>query len=167
MTRGSSVKEHQRNPLEVGGSSPSPATNPYEPKRRFTGFEFRWREPLGRLECPFIIRWVITVFGFSLRLHHWLGSDDQRFYHDHPWDFVAMLIKGSYVEHTQKETVIRYQWEIRRYKAEYQHKVFLDCGPCWSVVFSWPKRRNFGYWVNGHVMRPFRYFSRYGIHPCD
>lgn len=150
-----------------GSSTLPPATNKYDPKKRFTPFELRWKEPLGRPECPFLIRWVLTIFGISIRLHHWLGSDDQRFYHDHPWDFVVILISGSYIERTEKYDLFCYPWEVRSYKAEFQHKVLLDSGPCWSVVLSWPKRRNFGYWVNGHVMRPFRYFSRYGVHPCE
>lgn len=101
-----------------------------------------------------------------------MGSDDQRFFHDHPWDFVAILIKGSYMEIVPDPSgyklAIRRPWEWRYYPAEYQHMVKLDReSSVWSIVLSWPKRRNFGYWVNGHLMRPFRYFSRYKVHPCE
>lgn len=152
-----------------GCSNHAPATKP------FRLFEIRWAEPLGRRECPYVKRWVLTVFGWSLRLHHWTGSDDQRFFHDHAWDFVSLILRGGYYEITpppDDEDGDRVRWcavgSLRFYKAEHQHKVSLRRNrPCWSLVLSMPRRRNFGFWVNNHLMRPLRYFSRYGLHPCD
>lgn len=127
---------------------------------------FRWNEPLGRPECPYVYRWVISLFGWSIRLHKWIGSDDQRFFHDHAWDFVSIILKGWYEEITPKGSQLRYPYSIRYYKAEHQHMVKIY-RPCWSLVISKPKRRNFGFWVKDRLMRPLRYFSRYGYHPCE
>jgi hypothetical protein len=146
---------------EDGGSNPSPATT-------FGAFAFRWAEPLGRPECPFVRRWTIALFGYAIRLHYWTGSDDDRYFHDHAWDFISIILRGRYAEVTPTGTVIRTAGSVRRYKAEHQHMVrLIDRQPCWSLVLSAPMRRKFGFIVNGHVMRPLRYFSRYGLHPCD
>jgi hypothetical protein len=133
---------------------------------KFTRFQVRWNEPLGKPECPYVRRWVLTLFGWSIRLHKWLASDDLRFFHDHAWDFLSIILKGYYIEKTPSGVDYRRIGSVRFHKAEYQHKVVVFEPPCWSLVISKPKRRNFGFWVNGRLMRPLRYFSRYGLHPC-
>lgn len=146
-----------------GGSNPSPAT-------KFGAFAFRWNEPLGRADCPFARRWAISLFGYAIRLHKWVGSDDDRAFHDHAWDFISIILRGQYAEVTPTATgtAIRTAGSVRAYKAEHQHMVrLINRQPCWSLVLSKPMRRKFGFIVNGHVMRPLRYFSRYGVHPCE
>lgn len=38
-------------------------------------------------------------FGYSFYLHCFLRSDDDRALHDHPWNFVSLLLFGGYKEH--------------------------------------------------------------------
>src|SRR4051812_20885395 len=61
-------------------------------------FQIRWNEPLGKPECPYLKRWVFVFFGYSIRIHHWIRSDDKRFFHDHPWGFLTIVLKGSYID---------------------------------------------------------------------
>lgn len=147
---------------ENGGSTPSPATKSFRP------FEVRWAEPLGRPECPYVYRWVLTLAGYSIRLHHWIGSDDQRHFHDHAWDFVSIILKGSYIESTPTGRWHRRAGSVRIYRAEHRHKVLLVGRSCWTLVLSARHRRHFGFYVPGRdrLLRPLRYFSRYGHHPC-
>jgi hypothetical protein len=147
--------------------------------RPFKPSEIRWKEKMGLPECPYMIRWVVSLFSYSLRLHYWLASDDQRYYHDHAWDYVSIVLWGSYIElmpstfgdpNTYVHADIREWLSIKKYKAEHKHKVCIVKGTrCLTLVFSWPKRRNWGFWIPGRdkVMRPLRYYSRYGHHPCD
>jgi hypothetical protein len=137
-------------------------------------FQLRWNEPLGRPECPYVRRWVMTIVGYSFRLHHWVGSDDQRHFHDHAWDFLSVVLFGRYTEiiaHPEggEDRVVRRAGSWRWYAAEHRHKVLLTSGECWTFVFSKRHRRNFGFYVPGRValLRPLRYFSRYGLHPCE
>ena len=64
--------------------------------RKFKNFQIRWREKLGLEESPYLIRWTIILFGYSIRLHHWIKSDDCRFYHDHSSDLLSIVLKGKY-----------------------------------------------------------------------
>lgn len=64
--------------------------------RRFKPFQIRWAEKLGLQECPYLIRWTFLFFGFSIRIHHWLRSDDNRFFHDHAADLISIVLKGEY-----------------------------------------------------------------------
>lgn len=39
------------------------------------------------------------IFGCRLVLHQFHRSDNDRHYHDHPWNFISFILKGSYIEH--------------------------------------------------------------------
>ena len=64
--------------------------------RPFKPFQIRWAEKLGLQECPYLIRWTFLFFGYSIRIHHWLKSDDDRFFHDHASNLVSVVLKGHY-----------------------------------------------------------------------
>lgn len=50
---------------------------------------------------PYLIRFsIFEFFGFSLKLHFILRSDDDRSLHDHPWTFWTLMIAGGYWEET-------------------------------------------------------------------
>lgn len=59
-------------------------------------FQIRWAERLGDTGRPYLIRWTFILFGRSIRIHHWLRSDDRRFFHDHSADFLSIVLKGEY-----------------------------------------------------------------------
>lgn len=58
--------------------------------------QLRWKEKLGLHKCPYLYRWTFIFFGYSIRLHHWLRSDDNRYFHDHATDLVSIVLKGYY-----------------------------------------------------------------------
>lgn len=62
----------------------------------FKLFQIRWAEKLGYEDCPYLIRWTFILFGYSMRIHHWLRSDDNRFFHDHSADLLSIVLKGHY-----------------------------------------------------------------------
>jgi hypothetical protein len=59
-------------------------------------FQLRWKEPLGLPECPYLYRWTFIFFGYTIRLHHWLRSDDNRYFHDHSTNLISIVLKGRY-----------------------------------------------------------------------
>lgn len=59
-------------------------------------FQVRWKEKLGNPECPYLYRWTLIIFGFSIRLHHWIKSDDNRYFHDHSCNLISIVLKGHY-----------------------------------------------------------------------
>lgn len=63
---------------------------------KFKQFQVRWREKLGYPDCPYLIRWTFIFFGYSMRIHHWLKSDDNRYFHDHSSDLLSIVLKGEY-----------------------------------------------------------------------
>lgn len=108
----------QGNADEVGGSSPSP--------RPISKLQFRWREPLGRRECPYAYRWTLNLWLFSIRVHRWLRSDDKRYFHDHPWSFITLVLRGSYTDVSESGRDVLRAGSIRFRRAEHRHYVDVE-----------------------------------------
>ena len=129
-------------------------------------FQLRWNEPLGEKDCPYAFRWVFIFFGYSIRIHHFLRSDDKRYFHDHAWWFYTFVLKGSYtdVSETGSDTLKRFQWRFR--PAEHKHYVDVPKGGVWTILLTGAKERNWGFWINGKMKRPLKYFDKFGHPPC-
>lgn len=109
--------------------------------------------------------WRWSVGG--ARVHEILTSDDQRAFHDHPWDFMSIGLHGTYVEerpgflvvdggtgqavrcaHVGNESnprcTYRAPWLLRRAATDL-HSLVLPAGPVWTLVVMGPKRRTWGF----------------------
>lgn len=99
----------------------------------------------------------------SIRLHHWFRSDDKRAKHDHPSDFITLVLKGSYMDlgyvpdpncdcEGDPSCIYCNTLEvmgpgmIRRRRAEHRHTVSVNPGGCWTLLYFWPERRE---WASG------------------
>lgn len=150
-------------------------------KRRGWGF---YASHIGPPGAPYMRRFIFRL-PFKLgtvRLHQILRSDDDRHLHDHPFDFVSILLTGSYAETTptpcdcdaesrgyhyrcdfEISPTRRRIWprfSIVRKRAEDLHRLTLS-RPLWTLVFAGPKRRDWGFatelgWVhNGKYSATF------------
>lgn len=135
----------------------------------------KWHERLGLPECPYLIRWRLeTPFG-SLRLHHWLGPDDDRAFHDHPWWFWTLVIKGGYTDrHPGATPLSPYQGEhlsapaFRFRPALHRHTVVPDPGGAWTVLLTGSRTRDWGFWAGGlKFVKANKWFLSRGHHPCQ
>jgi hypothetical protein len=100
-------------------------------------------------------------------LHHIIRSDHDRALHDHPWNFVSIILKGGYWEHTDRrqtrERDVR-AWEAKdgtvmtwyqpgdvlRRGAGVRHRLRLPDGKtAWTLVFTTGKLREWGFWLDG------------------
>ena len=130
--------------------------------RKFQPFQIRWKEVLKHGDKPYLYRWTFIAFGFSIRIHHWIGQDVGPHLHDHASDFISFLFRGSYTNHTphgSRHIKAPFIWYS---KATDKHR--LEIGPkgAWTVLFCGQPYRKWGFWVNDHLWRPLRYFHKYG-----
>jgi hypothetical protein len=100
-------------------------------------------------------------------VHHWLGSDDDRAFHDHPWWFLTFVVKGGYTDKTPDGDEILRAPAIRFRPALHQHTVTYMPGGAWTVLVTGPKARTWGFWKDGKFRKANRWFYRFGHHPCD
>ena len=95
-------------------------------------------------------------FPFNVTLHKILISDDPIF-HDHPWPYMTIILKGGYLEHTpvfnnEGKMIAQFQrWRgpgsvIIRGANDY-HWLELDenVGPATTLFFMGPQLRDWGF----------------------
>ena len=123
-----------------------------------------WNEPVGRLESPYLRRWVLETPWFSLRLHRWIYSDDQRALHDHPWSFLVLILTSSYRDRTEKGEELLVAGSVRFRRAEHRHAVIVPVGGVWTLLATGPERREWGFWVDGRFRHRNKYFFEHGHH---
>jgi hypothetical protein len=124
--------------------------------------QFRY-EALGLPECPYLYRWTLIFFGYSIRLHHWIKSDDRRFFHDHSCNLISIIIKGKYTNVTPNGAYLAMAWKPRRMKATDRHYLDIPKEGAWTILLCGRPYHKWGFYVNNHKWRPLRYFHKFGI----
>jgi hypothetical protein len=139
------------------------------PKRYlFKSFQIRWKEPLGRKECPYLYRWSFIFFNFSIRIHHWIRSDDKRFFHDHACDFISIVLKGRYTNITPDGSFHVKAGSIWFSKALKRHYLKVPKEGAWTLLFCGRPYHKWGFWITDKkMMRPWRYYNKYGETSCN
>jgi hypothetical protein len=114
---------------------------------------------------PFLARLnLITLFGWSLKLHVFIRSDADKELHDHPWSFWTLVLAGGYHEVTESGIITRKPGSLAYRPANWKHRVALRVlgfnqgeFPCATLVLTSPVKRELGFWREGKFI-PWREF---------
>lgn len=110
--------------------------------------------------------------GFQLYLHKICLSDEDRELHDHPWDFLSLILWRGYEEETFATarggwcglTARARKWPgmILRRTAQHRHRVLLRSGkPAWTLVVTSGKLKGWGFYDGRLAYTPWRdFFAR-------
>lgn len=152
------------------GSNPAPRT--VKLRRISKHFTIKWGERLGLDECPYLRRWAVVLGLFSIRVHHFYASDDERAFHDHPWWFVTLVLKGGYTDVSPAGEDHLGRGAVRFRPALHQHTVRVDPGGVWTIILTGRNMRTWGFWERlGSGRTRFRkankWFFEKGHHPCE
>lgn len=114
---------------------------------------------MERFEVPdydgdglYLIRWRIiqTPWG-GLYLHRMDGPDPRSTLHDHPWNFLSIVLRGGYVERRLNPVSMQVNeaHRVRRWnrvRASDAHSIrSLLRVPTWTLLFVGKRRRTWGY----------------------
>lgn len=95
-------------------------------------------------------RWGIDAFIFGLYIHQIYKADEDKHLHDHPWDYMSLCLKGSFMEEGEKIITIVKPGSFIARKATRFHKIKEMITPAVTTLFiTGPRRRVWGYDVNG------------------
>lgn len=92
-------------------------------------------------------RWELRTPWFGVLLHRMNAPIEHKYFHDHPWSFVSVVLTGGYWEaYRGLSGSYIAEWRgpgsIRFRRAEFAHKTTTyRNGPSWSLCFTGPKRR--------------------------
>lgn len=96
---------------------------------------------------------IVQTPWFGIYLHR-LGTPDSRpTLHDHPWNFVSIVLRGGYTEmvpsattHASRYHDAHHVRRLNRKRAEDFHYIrSLDRTPTWTLVLVGRRRRVWGY----------------------
>tara|TARA_R110002074_G_scaffold392513_2_gene578095 strand:- start:1002 stop:1439 length:438 start_codon:yes stop_codon:yes gene_type:complete len=119
-------------------------------------------KPSKVIGVNYLERWHVIPRNrfFNIYLHHFIGSDDDRALHDHPFASVSFLLKGHLLEiyessqwtlHGEKlpfedTRVVPRFWPVFRW-AKHKHRLILDGGPAWTLFITGPRfRKDWYFW---------------------
>lgn len=88
-------------------------------------------------------RWIFQTPWGTIRVHRILRSDEDRHFHDHPWDFTSWIF-GRYTEITPAGTQDFGWFSVNRKKATALHRLVLG-KPVWTFVVTGKKKRRWGF----------------------
>lgn len=89
---------------------------------------------------------IIQTPWFAVYLHR-IGTPDSRpTLHDHPWNFVAFVLRGGYVERRGYDGIDHRIRRVNLKRAEDLHWIdALKRTPTWTLVLTGRRRREWGY----------------------
>jgi hypothetical protein len=135
------------------------------------------RETIGAEDCPLFHRWTLlgwdrgkgrgSRFPFKVMIHHFLPDGLERDEHDHPWDFLTVVLRGAYLDMGPegREWVSAPGLRLRR--AEHRHRTMTDARGAWTLVLARRPRRPWFFYGRDGRRWPWReYVQRHGGERC-
>jgi hypothetical protein len=97
---------------------------------------------------PLLTRWyLIRTAPIAVFLHLFHRSDEDRALHDHPWNFITVILWNGYLEHTPAGIKRRWPFTIHYRPATWQHRVELINGRKPLTLFiRFREHRVWGFW---------------------
>lgn len=118
-------------------------------------------KPTRVIGTNYLHRWHLIPHNrfCNIYLHKFIGSDDDRALHDHPWASVSFLLKGELAEvviyqHDDPHVVMCKPLEIVQCvpwlrpvfrRATFAHRLVVIDGPVWTLFITGPKVREWGF----------------------
>lgn len=120
--------------------------SPWKVDRR--GFKWMSRYVIPRRDDPdetYLDRLrIIQTPWFSVFLHRF-HTPDVPIFHDHPWNFVSIVMRGGYTEARPHDVRRRIRW-FNRVRASDAHYIeSLDGDAVWTLLLVGRRQRNWGY----------------------
>ena len=81
----------------------------------------------------------------NVYLHRFIGDDDDRALHDHPWESVSYILYGVYLEYLPNEVIYRHQGDIIFRDMTTPHRVELVTKEAWTLFITGPRKRDWGF----------------------
>jgi hypothetical protein len=96
---------------------------------------------------------IVQTPWFGVYLHHIHQPDSDRDPHDHPWTFLSVILRGSYVEqvwplagHAGYTLAHHRRFSAHRMGRASAHKIMSVSPSLVTLIVTGPRRREWGFW---------------------
>lgn len=125
----------------------------------------------------YLVRWHLLHTRWGRVYLHKIILTDSDCPHDHPWRFISIILKCSYIEHEHRqydthEGGVVYAQISRRFRAPailvrpatWAHTLEIPGKPVWTLVITSTWKRKWGFWTKKGWIRHNDYIS---TNSCD
>lgn len=114
---------------------------------------------------PYMFRYYllrIRALNFKIHLHHIIRSDEDDWLHDHPWNFVSIVLWEGYTEETMTGVRRIRAGQVVRHRQRDAHRLTLR-RPAWTLCFVTGKKKKWGFHLPAGWMESKKFFDvKYG-----
>ncbi len=114
---------------------------------------------IGDPARPYLHRWWVIPRNdsFNVYLHRIMRNDDDRAWHDHPWQSTTIVLRGSMVEVTPDGEKYLKAGDVVHREAVAKHRLKVEPFSCWTLFLTGPWERTWGFWPgDGDTFVPWR-----------
>lgn len=97
-------------------------------------------------------RWrILWTPWFTINFHGIYHHDEDEHLHSHPWNFISMVLKGSYTERLESGAKLRYPGNVEKRTKDVFHKILtLHSKAVYTLNVMWgAEEGSWGYKVDG------------------
>ena len=98
-------------------------------------------------------RWrIVYTPWFTINVHGIYKADEDKHLHSHPWNFISIVLKGSYTEELEDDRYnLRYPGKIEKRTKDVFHKILeLHSKSIYTLNIMWGTEEDkWGYQVDG------------------
>ena len=109
---------------------------------------------------PYLYRFVLVLFGYSIWVNYWVGEDVGPYLHNHASDSINIVLWGCYLNVRPDDYDLVIAPAIWFTKAESYHRIIPFNNPTITVRLCGQPRLKWGFDVDGKHVRPLEYFHR-------
>lgn len=119
-----------------------------------------WSRPLA---------WLFQRFDIAVRVHE-IHESDPEVMHDHPWSYLTIILKGSYIEQipVYNSSGIFQYWDYTEYgpgsilwrRCTAQHRLLVTLGTCTTLFITAKYRQKWGFYLNAANKVPYQEYLR-------
>lgn len=128
-------------------------------------------------KIPFLYRYHVFAFtdnGPGICIHHFVNSDPDRGFHDHPWSHsLSFILAGGYEERLDKENPDKIGRKVSRWSFNYLngkktfHRVMLPKNEdAWTIFFFTKRSKTWGFWKRNNDELVYKQMAK-NIHDDD
>lgn len=106
----------------------------------------------------YLVRWrLVQTPWFGVYLHDLLEPDSDRDPHDHPWNFISIVLRGGYLERFYEQRVgfqqktrdqVWRRWSWHRMGTDHAHMIRTVEPRTKTLILTGRRSRNWGFWTD-------------------